>query len=83
MFFLHTTSCEPCEWLVGLIMRGGAGAEQSAAALGAPVATLLRAAADMLMSRGKVAPAQYLYSLSQVSWCLVASLRGTSTHMIF
>lgn len=42
------------------------GAEQSAAALGAPVATLLRAAADMLMSRGKVAPAQYLYSLSQV-----------------
>ncbi|KAL0892074.1 hypothetical protein ABMA27_015289 [Loxostege sticticalis] len=63
--YILNTVCEPCEWLVGLIMRGGAGAEQSAAALGAPVATLLRAAADMLMSRGKVAPAQYLYSLSQ------------------
>ncbi|XP_028171094.1 uncharacterized protein LOC114360559 isoform X1 [Ostrinia furnacalis] len=63
--YILNTVCEPCEWLVGLIMRGGTGAEQSAAALGAPVATLLRAAADMLMSRGKVAPAQYLYSLSQ------------------
>ncbi|CAG4937988.1 unnamed protein product [Colias eurytheme] len=63
--YILNTVCEPCEWLVGLIMRGGVGAELSAAALAAPVPTLLRAAADMLMSRGKIAPAQYLYSLSQ------------------
>ncbi|CAG4941961.1 unnamed protein product [Parnassius apollo] len=63
--YILNTVCEPCEWLVALIMRGGAGAEQSAAALSAPVPALLRAAADMLLSRGKVAPAQYLFSLSQ------------------
>ncbi|KAI5645323.1 regulator of chromosome condensation (RCC1) repeat domain-containing protein [Phthorimaea operculella] len=63
--YVVNTVCEPCEWLVGLIMRGGTGAEQSAAGLGAPVATLLRAACDMLLGRGKIAPAQYLYSLSQ------------------
>ncbi|KAM3962285.1 RCC1 and BTB domain containing protein claret [Aphomia sociella] len=63
-YILNTIS-EPCEWLVGLIMRGGVGAEQSAAALGAPVPSLLRAAADMLLSRGNIAPAHYLYSLSQ------------------
>ncbi|KPJ21309.1 hypothetical protein RR48_00150 [Papilio machaon] len=64
--YILNTVCEPSEWLVSLIMRGGVGAEQSAAALGACVPTLLRAAADMLMSRGKIAPAQYLFSLSQV-----------------
>ncbi|CAH0728821.1 unnamed protein product, partial [Brenthis ino] len=63
--YVFNTVSEPCEWVVGLIMRGGAGAELSAAALGAPVPLLLRAAADMLMSRGRVAPAHYLYSLSQ------------------
>ncbi|XP_073951548.1 uncharacterized protein [Choristoneura fumiferana] len=63
-YILNTVS-EPCEWLVGLIMRGGAGAEQRAAALAAPVPTLLRASADMLLSRGNIAAAQYLYSLSQ------------------
>ncbi|XP_045514613.1 uncharacterized protein LOC123708131 [Pieris brassicae] len=63
-YVLNTVS-EPCEWLVGLIVRGGGGAERSCAALGAPVPTLLRASADLLMSRGKVAPAHYLYSLSQ------------------
>ncbi|XP_050669019.1 uncharacterized protein LOC126968206 [Leptidea sinapis] len=63
--YILNTVCEPCEWLVGLIMRGGVGAELSAAALGAPVPILLRAAADMLMAKGKIAPAQYLYSLSQ------------------
>ncbi|XP_039749301.1 uncharacterized protein LOC120626080 [Pararge aegeria] len=63
--YVLNTVCEPCEWLVSLIMRGGAGAELSAAALGAPVPVLLRASADMLMSRGKIAAAQYLYSLSQ------------------
>ncbi|KAJ8731958.1 hypothetical protein PYW08_014688 [Mythimna loreyi] len=63
-YILNTVS-EACEWLVGVIMRGGVGAEQSCAALGAPLPALLRAAADMLMSRGKMAPAQYLYSLSQ------------------
>ncbi|CAH2075374.1 unnamed protein product, partial [Iphiclides podalirius] len=63
--YVLNTVVEPCEWLVSLIMRGGVGAEQSAAALGASVPTLLRAAADMLMSRGKIAPAQYLFSLSQ------------------
>ncbi|XP_013178055.1 PREDICTED: uncharacterized protein LOC106125409 [Papilio xuthus] len=63
--YILNTVCEPSEWLVSLIMRGGVGAEQSAAALGACVPTLLRASADMLMSRGKIAPAQYLFSLSQ------------------
>ncbi|KAG6446391.1 hypothetical protein O3G_MSEX004408 [Manduca sexta] len=63
--YVLSTMCEPCEWLVGLIMRGCTGAEQSAAGMGAPVGPLLRAAADMLMSRGNVAPAQYLFSLSQ------------------
>ncbi|XP_063532563.1 uncharacterized protein LOC134743150 [Cydia strobilella] len=63
-YILNTVS-EPCEWLVGVIMRGGGGAEQRAAALGAPVPTLLRASADMLLSRGKIAPAMYLFSLSQ------------------
>ncbi|XP_013135063.1 PREDICTED: uncharacterized protein LOC106100654 [Papilio polytes] len=63
--YILNTVREPSEWLVSLIMRGGVGAEQSAAALGACVPTLLRAAADLLMSRGKVAPAQYLFSLSQ------------------
>ncbi|XP_047986444.1 uncharacterized protein LOC125226505 [Leguminivora glycinivorella] len=64
VYILNTVS-EPCEWLVGVIMRGGGGAEQRAAALGAPVPTLLRASADMLLSRGKIAPAMYLFSLSQ------------------
>ncbi|XP_046960114.1 uncharacterized protein LOC124530164 [Vanessa cardui] len=63
--YVLNTVCEPCEWLVGLIMRGGAGAELSAAALDAPVPVLLRAAADMLLSRGRVAAAHYLYSLSK------------------
>ncbi|KAL4710486.1 hypothetical protein ACJJTC_008888 [Scirpophaga incertulas] len=63
-YILNTVS-EPCEWLVGVIMRGGVGAEQAANALGAPVPLLLKAAADMLMSRGKIAPAHYLYTLSQ------------------
>ncbi|XP_068630740.1 uncharacterized protein [Battus philenor] len=63
--YILNTVCEPSEWLVSLIMRGSVGAEQSAAALGACVPTLLRAAADMVMSRGKIAAAQYLFSLSQ------------------
>ncbi|XP_052750521.1 uncharacterized protein LOC113511861 [Galleria mellonella] len=63
--YIMNTVCDPCEWLVGLIMRGGVGAERSAAALGAPVPALLRASADMLLSRGNIAPAHYLYSLSQ------------------
>ncbi|XP_050557466.1 uncharacterized protein LOC118261981 [Spodoptera frugiperda] len=63
-YILNTVS-EACEWLVGVIMRGGVGAEQSCAALGAPLPALLRAAADMLLSRGKMQPALYLYSLSQ------------------
>ncbi|KAG7299743.1 hypothetical protein JYU34_016746 [Plutella xylostella] len=60
-----TTLSDPSEWLVSMIMRGGAGAEQSAAALGAPVPLLLAAAADMLLARGKPQPAQYLYQLSK------------------
>ncbi|XP_075970698.1 uncharacterized protein LOC142973045 [Anticarsia gemmatalis] len=63
-YVLNTVS-EASEWLVGLIMRGGVGAEQSCAALGAALPALLRAAADMLLSRGKLPPALYLYSLSQ------------------
>ncbi|CAB3243026.1 unnamed protein product [Arctia plantaginis] len=63
-YILNTVS-EASEWLVGLITRGGAGAEQSCAALGAPLPALLRAAADLLLSRGKLAPAHYLYSLHQ------------------
>ncbi|RVE54365.1 hypothetical protein evm_000850 [Chilo suppressalis] len=63
--YILNTVCDPCEWLVGIMTRGGAGAEQAAAALGAPLPALLRAAADLLLSRGKVAPAHYLYSLSQ------------------
>ncbi|KAJ0179818.1 hypothetical protein K1T71_004409 [Dendrolimus kikuchii] len=64
--YILNTVADPCEWLVGMIMRGGAGAEQCAARVGAPVPQLLRAAADMLMSRGcKIPAAQYLYTLSQ------------------
>lgn len=55
-------------------MRGGVGAEQSCAALGAPLPALLRAAADMLLSRGKMQPALYLYSLSQVRRTLFYTL---------
>lgn len=61
-------SSEPAEWLVSLVLRGGAGAEQSAGALGAAVPALLRAAADLHLSRGHVAPAHYLYCLSQVCY---------------
>ncbi|CAG9560566.1 unnamed protein product [Danaus chrysippus] len=63
-FVLNTVS-SPCEWLVGLIVRGGSCAEQSCAALGTAVPPLLRAAADLLLARGKIAPAHYLYSLSR------------------
>ncbi|XP_059060300.1 uncharacterized protein LOC131853429 [Achroia grisella] len=63
-YVFHTVS-EPCEWLVGLIIRGGEGAEFSAGALAAPLPAVLRGSADMLMSRGNIATAQYLYSLSQ------------------
>ncbi|GBP25788.1 Dihydrolipoyl dehydrogenase [Eumeta japonica] len=63
--YLLTTLTEPAEWLVGMITRGGFNAEEWAAALAAPMPQLLRAAADLLLSRGKVVPAQYLYSLSQ------------------
>ncbi|CAG9784994.1 unnamed protein product [Diatraea saccharalis] len=63
--YILNTVCDPCEWLVGIMTRGGVGAEQAAAALAAPLPALLRAAADLLMSRGKVAPAEYLFSLSQ------------------
>ncbi|OWR54740.1 hypothetical protein KGM_215867 [Danaus plexippus plexippus] len=63
-FVLNTVS-SPCEWLVGLIVRGGSCAEQSCAALGTVVPPLLRAAADLLLARGKIAPAHYLYTLSR------------------
>lgn len=63
-YILNTVS-DASEWLVGVIMRGGVGAEQSCDALGAQLPALLRAAADMLLSRGKLEPAHYLYFLSQ------------------
>ncbi|XP_053602363.1 uncharacterized protein ca [Plodia interpunctella] len=63
-FVLNTVNC-PCEWLVSLVTRGGAGAERCAVALGARVPALLRAAADLLLARGKLAPAHYLHCLSQ------------------
>ncbi|CAH0627045.1 unnamed protein product [Chrysodeixis includens] len=63
--FILNTVCSASEWLVGGVTRGGAGAEQACAALGAALPALLRAAADMLLARARLPPAHYLYTLSQ------------------
>ncbi|PZC79028.1 hypothetical protein B5X24_HaOG216979 [Helicoverpa armigera] len=62
-YILNTVS-DACEWVVGGVMRGSCGAD-TCAALGAALPALLRAAADMLLARGKLPLADYLYSMSQ------------------
>lgn len=63
--YLFSTACSVCEWIVSGIMKGRVGAERTASALAAPLGSILTAAADMLLARNKLTPAQYLYELSK------------------